>query len=85
MQPVTDNRLQQQVIPAQQRISGQRETSSPPVKTTPHGVASVFPEDVVNLSTDRSLNVGSAVKKMPSIPMTNIERKALQESFSVYA
>ena len=85
MQPVNDNRLQHQILPAQQRISGQRETAPQPAKTHPARAASAFPEDVVNLSTDRAAILNPSVKKPPSIPVTTLEKKALRESFSVYA
>ena len=85
MQPVNDNRLQQQVVPAQQRVSGHRETSPSIAKTPPGRGASVFPEDVVNLSTDRSSIQDTPVTKKPSVAVTINERKALQDSFSVYA
>lgn len=85
MQPVNDNRLQHQILPARQRISGQRETSPQPAKTPSAKAPSAFPEDVVNLSTDRAAILSPSVKKPPSIPVTTLEKKALRESFSVYA
>ena len=85
MQPVNDSRLQHQVMPAQQRISGQRETSPHSVKTTPRGDTFSLPEDVVNLSTGRSSILDSSVNKKPSVSVSQVERKALQNSFSVYA
>ena len=85
MQPVNDSRLQHQVMPAQQRISGQSETSPHPVKTTQRGDTFSLPEDVVNLSTDRSSILDSSVNKKPSISVSPVERKALQDSFSEYA
>ncbi len=85
MQPVNDNRLQHQILPARQKIPGQRETAPQPAKTPPVRAASAFPEDVVNLSTDRDAILSPSVKKPPSIPVTTMEKKALRESFSVYA
>jgi hypothetical protein len=85
MQPVNDSRLQHQVIPDQQRISGQGETSPPPAKTTKRGGSLYLPEDVVNLSTDRSSILDSPVNKKPSVSVSPDERRALQDSFSVYA
>lgn len=84
MQPVNDNRLQHQILPAKQRISGQRETSPQPANAHPVKTTSAFPEDVVNLSTDRAASLNPSVKKPPSIPVTTMEKKALRESFSVY-
>jgi len=36
-------------------------------------------------STDRAAILNPSVKKPPSIPVTTMEKKALRESFSVYA
>ena len=85
MQPVNDNRLQYQAIPAQPKISVHRETShysfeAPSRRNTP-----LLPEDVVHLSTDRSSLLDPAVKKEPSVPVSSAESKALRDSFSVYA
>lgn len=84
MQPINDNRLQHQVMPAQQKISGHRETSPYAAKTNPPGNTSTFPKDVVTLSKDESSVADSPVIKKPSIPVTIAEKKALRESFSVY-
>ncbi|MEI6701929.1 MAG: hypothetical protein WCL71_00155 [Deltaproteobacteria bacterium] len=84
MQPVNTSRLQHQVIPAQQRISGYRETSPYPAETNGRGESFILPEDVVNLSTDRSFIADSPVNKKPSVPVTTSEKKALRDSFSVY-
>ncbi|MFA7404585.1 MAG: hypothetical protein WC007_11350 [Pelobacteraceae bacterium] len=84
MQPVNESTLQQRIIPAQQRISGFGETSPSAVKKFPTGKTVSLPEDIVNLSTDRLTNLASDNKK-PSVPVTPVEKKALRESFSVYA
>ena len=85
MQPVNDNLLQQQIIPAQQKTFGQKGIAQESVKTPSRIATSGFPEDVVNLSTDRSSIQDAPVKKKPSIPVSLAERKALKDSFSVYA
>jgi hypothetical protein len=85
MQPVNDNRVQHQIIPVQQKITGHRETSSSPTKISPSSNGFILPEDVVNLSADRSSITDSSVKKKPSVPVTSGERKALRDSFSIYA
>lgn len=85
MQPVNVNQLQKNVIPAQQRISGQRDPSPNSVKTSPGRDAFVLPDDVVSLSSDRSSIADFLVNKKPSVPVSPVERKALQDSFSVYA
>lgn len=85
MQPVSDNRLQQPIPPARQKISGRGTTSPASAKMPMARTGSVFPEDVVNLSTDRPANPDAAAGKRPSQPVTPSERKALSSSFSVYA
>ena len=85
MQPVNSNRIQHEVIPAQQRVAGHRETSPYTAKMPPGRGTSVLPEDVVNLSKDLSSIQDTPVTKKPSVPVTRDERKALQDSFSVYA
>lgn len=84
MQPVNSNRIQNQVIPVKHGISGQRETSPYPVKTPQRGDTFILPEDVVNLSTNRALIQDSLTDKKPSVPVSQAERKALRDSFSVY-
>ena len=84
MQPVNDNRIQHQVIPVQQRISRLRETQSSTAGTIQRGDAFILPEDVVNLSSDRSAALDSSANKKPSIPVSTAEKKALRDSFSVY-
>jgi hypothetical protein len=82
MQPVSGNHLQPQIIPSQQRKSGPGEASS---KIPPMGKNLYLPEDVVNFSRDRSAALDLSLKKEPSIPVSNAEKKALRDSFSVYA
>jgi len=84
MQPVNSSRVQHQAIPAQQRISGYRETSPYSVEKSGRGDSFILPEDVVNLSTDRSSIPDSSVSKKPSVPVTTAEKNALRDSFSVY-
>jgi hypothetical protein len=85
MQPVNDNRLQHQVNPARLSVPGQRDASAVPVKTPPNRNLLTLPEDVVQLSTDRSANLDAVFNKKPSVPVSTVERKALRDSFSVYA
>ena len=85
MQPINDNRIQQQPIPVQQREPRQRETSSEIAITPPGEDTSALLEDVVSLSTDSSSVLDASVKKKPSVAVTHDERKALQENFSVKA
>jgi hypothetical protein len=81
MHAITSNHLQQQIIPVQQRVSGSSSTGVEP----PRKDKWALPEDIVNLSMMRSLNLDATAKKNPSVPVSAVERKALQESFSVYA
>ena len=82
MQPVSGSHLQPQVVPAQQRKSGQGEASA---KTPPTGNSFILPEDVVSLSGDRLAALDFSIKKKASVPVSNAEKKALRDSFSVYA
>ena len=84
MQPVNDSRLLNQVDSARQRVPGNRETSSHPVKRFAGRDALNLPGDIVNISASRFLTADSGVNKKPSVPVTPVERKALKESFSVY-
>jgi len=84
MQPVNNSRIQSQTIPAHQKISGERGTSSSPSVTGKHAGALVLPADIVNLSSDRSLNLDSLSGKRPSVPVSSAEKKALRESFSIH-
>ena len=83
MQPVSDNRLQPQIIPAQPKTPDHRDASTYPTTTSPNRNTFALPEDVVNLSTDRSSILESPVNKKPSVPVSAGERKALQDNFSV--
>lgn len=80
MRPVSEGVNQQLIIPPQQRT----ETSAIPVKTAPDKNAYRLPEDVVTLSKDRSSLLASSADKKPSVPVTQAEKRALRESFSVY-
>lgn len=84
MQPVNDSRLQLQTMPVRQRSSEHKEAAEPGV-TTRRGDTFVLPEDVVNLSSDRTTIPDSSVNKKPSVSVSAVERKALRDSFSVYA
>lgn len=81
MQPMNNNLVQNQIHPSQQRTPG----TPSPAKTSPARNAFSLPEDLVNLSTDRSAQLDSFINKKPSVPVTTGERKALKDSFSVYA
>jgi hypothetical protein len=83
MQPINDNRVQQQIIPPRTNNSGHKDSASQSVKTPLHGNTPMLPEDVVNLSKDRSALL--ALKKAPSAPVSAAESTALRDSFSVYA
>ena len=85
MQPINGKRIQQQPIPAQQRVPGQRQTSSEIVIKPRGGDTPALPEDVVSLSTDSYQVLDASVKKKPSVAVTHDERKALQGKFSVRA
>lgn len=85
MQPINDRRLQNQVTVVPQKISRHNEASPNQTKTAPHRNLSALPEDIVTLSTDQSSIAASAVIKKPSIPVSTAEKKALRDSFSVYA
>jgi hypothetical protein len=83
MQLINDNRVQQQIIPPRMNNSGHKESGSQSVKISLRGNTSMLPEDVVNLSKDRSALL--ALKKTPSAPVSAAESTALRDSFSVYA
>jgi len=85
MQLVNSSTLQQQVISPQPRMPDNRERSLYPAKTPLRGNEFIFLEDVVTLSTDRSSIPDSSVSKRPSTPVTQAEKMALQDTFSVYA
>jgi hypothetical protein len=85
MQPVNNSLIRNQAHPSQQRIPANRDTSAYSVKSSSSTNAFSLPEDVVNLSTGNPSNLESMVKKISSVPVTRVERKALQDSFSVYA
>lgn len=84
MQPINDNRVQQQIIPPRLNNSRYKE-SAPQSVNIPllRRNTSMLPEDVVNLSKDRSSLL--ALKKAPSAPVSVAESTALRDSFSVYA
>ena len=77
MQAVTESRL----VSARQDISVRRDTSPDSGIVHSRRDALIFPEDVVNLSTE----LDHFYKKAPSVPVTSAESKALRDSFSVYA
>lgn len=83
MQPINDNRVQQQIIPPRRENSGHKNSTSQSVKIPLRGNSSMLPEDVVNLSKDRSALL--ALKKAPSAPVSAAESTALRDSFSVCA
>jgi hypothetical protein len=83
MQPINGNRLQQQIIPPRLNNSAYNDSASQSSKTPLRRNTSMLPEDVVNLSKDRSLLL--ALKKAPSAPVSAAESTALRDSFSVYA
>lgn len=83
MQPVNDNRIQQLIIPQQQRSHENRGASPNVVQTPLRKNTDILPEDVVTLSSNRSSAL--SVKKEPSSPVTTAESKALRDVFSVYA
>jgi hypothetical protein len=85
MQPVNDTHLQHQAFTDHQKISGNGETSTSPSKSVRSGNMLHLNEDVVTLSTDRSSILETPVNKKPSVQVTSPERKALRDSFSVYA
>ena len=85
MQPVSDNRLQPQILPAQPKTSGHRDASTYPTTISTTRNTFNLPEDVVILSTDSSSILESFVNRKPSVPVSSVERKALQDNFSVYA
>jgi hypothetical protein len=85
MQPVINTQLQHQVTPPQQRIPGLRDALTSPAKMSTSRNTFALPEDVVSLSTDRSSILDNPVNRKPSVPVTSFEKKALRESFSVYA
>lgn len=76
MQAVNNNSPQYQIRPDQQRIPGKREIAG----TTQSRSTFILPEDVVTLSSGRD-----PVKRAPSVPVSAIEKKALRDSFTVYA
>ncbi|MEI6208845.1 MAG: hypothetical protein WCP20_18865 [Desulfuromonadales bacterium] len=84
MQSVSNFRLQHQGIPVQQRLSGLRDVSPDYVTLTQRRDTFVLPEDVAGLSVDRSAIQDSSGNKKPSIPVTQAEKMALQDSFSVF-
>lgn len=81
MQAITNNHIQQQIIPVQHRAPNSSSSGVEPPRKDKWSL----PEDIVNLSMMRSLNLDATAKKNPSVPVSAVERKALQESFSVYA
>lgn len=85
MQPVNDNRFQTQGIPVHQKIAGQPEPSSYSGTILQRGDSFKLPEDVVRLSASRSAILDTPASKKPSVAVSSVERKALQEGFSVYA
>jgi hypothetical protein len=85
MQSANVIRLQLQITPAHQETPGFKGTSTRPVGSSPRRTEFILPEDVVNLSKDRSSITDAPIKKKPSVPVTLAESKALRESFSVYA
>jgi hypothetical protein len=83
MQPINDNRVQQQIIPPRLNNSRYKESTSQSVKIPLRRNTPMLPEDVVNLSKDRSSLL--SLKKAPSAPVSAAESTALRNSFSVYA
>lgn len=79
MQPINENRIQNQVIAPRQKVSIQAETFH---KTTSRQDTFILPMDIVNLS---ALPTDSLARKAPSSPVTAAEKNALRDSFSVYA
>jgi len=84
MQPINQNRSQQHVIPVEKRISGYGEPNSYTVITPARRDKFILPDDVVSLSTGSPPILNSSVNKKPSLPVTQAEKKALRDSFSVY-
>jgi hypothetical protein len=84
MQSISDSLIQNQIAPNMQKISEREGIAAHTVKSFQHSDMSALPADVVILSTRQaSMNDASADKK-PSVPVTEAERMALRESFSVY-
>jgi hypothetical protein len=83
MQPVNDSLIQHQIISAQPKTAGKRDSAVHEVKAPLRMSAAILPEDIVTLSKDRSSAL--SLKKEPSAPVTLAESKALREVFSVYA
>ena len=85
MQPVNENQIKNQVIPAQQKISAQTQTTTYPAKAASGRDTFILPRDIVNLSFVHSSTADSSPRKKPSAPVTPTEKNALLDSFSVYA
>jgi len=83
MQPINDNRVQQLIIPPRLNNSRYKESASQSIKTPLPWNTNMLPEDVVNLSNDRSALL--SLKKTPSTPVSFEESTALRNVFSVYA
>lgn len=83
MQAINDNRVQQQIIAPHLNNPRYKEPASQSVRTTLRRNTPMLPEDVVNLSKDRSSLL--SLKKAPSAPVSVAESTALRNSFSVYA
>jgi len=83
MQLANNSRIQNQVTTDQHKVSGR--VSAHSVKFSQNSARFALPEDVVTLSSGQSSMQDATVNKKPSIPVTEAERKALRESFAVYA
>lgn len=83
MQPINDNRVQQQIIPPRMNNLRVKESASQSVKTPLRRNTPILPEDIVTLSKDRSSLL--SLKKAPSAPVSFEESTALRNIFSVYA
>lgn len=85
MQAINDSGFQQHDITTTKRIYGSSETTVPVFKTAKRNNSFLLPEDIINLSMDRSATLEASAKKMPSLAVSSTEKSALRDSFSVYA
>lgn len=86
MQAINNGRIQSQVInsPHITRADGS-ETSLSSAGISKRTSSFNLPEDFVTLTMDRSATLEAYANKKSSVPVSTSEKKALRDTFSVYA
>jgi hypothetical protein len=86
MQAINNGLIQSQVINTPYRTTADdNKVSLSSAKYLKRANSFNLPEDFVTLSMNRSATLEVSANKKSSVPVTTTEKKALRDSFSVYA